>query len=105
MCAITAEAPSLTEVYILPVKMGDKEWGIANMIKIADEQLNLHRDTPYLVVEVIEHAGWWLQFAKINSRTTIVGSANDAADYPDVVIQFHREIRELNTVMLPTITR
>lgn len=106
MCAINATVvPSMTEVYIQPVRMGAKEWGSNVMIGIANELFTLHRDTPYLVVEVWEHGGWWLQFARLNGITTVVGTANDGAVFTDNVSQFHREIRSMKTVMLPLLTR
>ena len=104
MCVRPTSVPR-TEVYIQTVFLGDKEWGNEKMIGVANSMFNVYRDTPYLVVEVHEHGGWWLQYARINGVTTVVGSANDMACYPDHVKNYHAEIRGMRTTMLPTIRR
>lgn len=54
--------------------MADDEWGNELMRQIAAERFE--KDHTLHVVEVHEHAGWYLSF---NRDGEIVGTANDAA--------------------------
>lgn len=39
------------------------------------------------VVHVQEHGGWWLEFAVINGRMRVIGTANDRARFPEEVAE------------------
>lgn len=70
----------MKKLYIQHVHLGAKEWGNELMLQIATEILdNETNKDKILVVHVYEHAGWWLQYAKLDGEIIVVGTANDAA--------------------------
>lgn len=71
------------------VWLADNEYGNPLMNRVAEEFLCDHPEVD--VVEVIEHAGWWMRYARLNGRVVVIGSANDQAVYPDEVQELRRE--------------
>lgn len=89
---------------IQEVHLAADEWGNSLMREIAVELINQQYNDFY-VVEVHEHGGWWLQFARFNGEVMCVGSANDSAQFTHPIRKFHRMIRKMPTVQLPAIRR
>ena len=67
--------------------LGAKEWGNDLMRQVAAEAFAA--DASLDAVEVHEHGGWYLTFLRDG---TIVGTANDQAQFSDKAIQFLRSI-------------
>lgn len=64
------------------IRLGDKEYGNELMLKVATEAIAEARDRKHVHVTIIEHGGWWLQYAFLNDADmVVVGSANDSACY------------------------
>lgn len=68
--------------------MADDEWGNRLMQQIAETAIAEWRGPGELVVEVWEHGGWHLTFARINGRIDCVSSANESARFDDQIRQF-----------------
>lgn len=66
--------------------MAHHEWGNELMIVIAMERFE--KDPTLDLVEVNEHAGWWLSF---NRQGLCVGSANDMAAFSDEVRRWRKQ--------------
>jgi hypothetical protein len=77
------------------VQLASDERGNATMLRVADEALD--GADPGLIVEVREHAGWWLRY------TRVVGSANDCASYPADVRAWRAGITSVE--YLPSVRR
>ena len=61
------------------------------MVEIARITFDKFRgDKSRLLVEVYEHAGWFLSFAFIDGNVRCVSSANDAARFGEEVKEFWR---------------
>lgn len=94
------------KVHTLYVRMADNEWGTTHpMEKIAAEQFRLNRHVENLVVNVQEHAGWYLQYAIVDGRQVIVGTANDAAVVTPERKRFWDSVKGAEHTMLRQINR
>lgn len=62
--------------HLVVIHLADNEYGNEKMDEVAQEYFRKHPDIPNLIVDVREHGGWWLQYARCG---TVVGTANDAA--------------------------
>lgn len=74
------------------IHLGANEWGNELMRQIADEYAGQTDKRP-LIVSVHEHGGWHLSYlygAPGIDDGTICGTANDAANLPQAVIDFGR---------------
>src|SRR6516165_7755297 len=67
--------------------LGPREWGNDLMRQVAMEALAT--DPSLDAVEMHEHGGWYLTFLRDG---TIVGTANDQAQFSDKAIQFLNSI-------------
>ena len=74
--------------------MADDEWGNELMREIAETAIAQWRGPGELVVEVWEHGGWHLTFARINGVTTCVSSANDCAQFDQKIKQFWSDFNQ-----------
>jgi hypothetical protein len=68
------------------IQLADNEWGNQIMREVAEQWFARHPDCAFL--EVREHAGWWLAFARTpypgSTGHECIGSANDMACFrPD----------------------
>lgn len=63
------------------------------MRRIAEERFE--KDATLDIVEVSEHAGWWLSF---NRHGMIVGTANDMAQFPKEVRIWRQQFTGCNNV-------
>ena len=75
-------------VETVTVMMAAHEWSsTTSMEGIAKEQISLlpEEKRKWGVVVVHEHGGWWLAYAAIDGEVRCVGSANDAAVFPEDV--------------------
>jgi hypothetical protein len=70
------------------IHLAEDEWGNTLMQEIAESAIAEWRGPGELVVEVYEHAGWFLTFARINGRIACVSSANDCARFDQQIRQF-----------------
>lgn len=65
------------------VHLADNEWSNTIMREVAQEWFKAHPDCQF--VEVREHAGWWLGFARTPFPGSVgiecIGSANDMAQF------------------------
>ena len=88
------------------VRMADDEWQSSHdMTKIAAEQFALHPERP-LVVNVQEHAGWWLEYSMSGDNLIVVGTANDGATISDDRREFWKKYGKVPSRNLcPTIYR
>ena len=99
-------------MHIITVYMSEEEWsiqtveGMGIMEYIALKTLRDHREiATRLVVEVIEHAGWYLSFAIHQDRLIVVGTANDTARYSDDARAWHTAHKTKNWRHIPTVLR
>jgi hypothetical protein len=92
-------------VYRAYVYLANDEWGNDTMRRIADEYSRHHAERP-LVVEIHEHAGWFLAYlygaAGIDDGT-VCGTANDAGTLRQDVMEFGKTIG--NVEVLPETRR
>jgi len=70
------------------IHMTDDEWGNELMLELATEAIQAFTGPGELVVEVHEHGGWFLTFARINGKIECVSSANDCAQFTQKITQF-----------------
>jgi hypothetical protein len=70
------------------IHLADDEWGNSLMQEIAETAIANWKGPGELVVEVYEHAGWHLAWARIDGQITCVSSANDCAQFPKKIKQF-----------------
>ncbi len=96
------------KLFLQTVHLAADEWNNEIMLEVATELLNkppqMEKDDIY-VVEVYEHGGWWLQYAKIDSEIIVVGTANDAAVMPHKAKHLQERARGAESVYLPAIRR
>lgn len=59
------------------VHLADHEWGNELMEKVAMETFDAYPHLDPIVVEVYEHGGWYLTWARHDGRVFTVGTAND----------------------------
>jgi hypothetical protein len=92
----------ITTLHRLDIHLADKEFGNDIMWQIAEREFAKHKDLPLLFIMVIEHGGWWLQYAKDG---TIVGTANDCAVLSEKARRYKADSHNCKTVWLPAIWR
>jgi hypothetical protein len=87
------------------IRMADHEWSSHEqgqiMRNLAWEYLATHPDIG--MVEVMEHGGWWLSFARNNDGVgaMCVNSANDQAAWSDAVLawwRFHQNLHYMGSI-------
>lgn len=93
------------KVYHRIIKLAKDEWGSPLMEQVAAAELDRRPESDVYVVEVWEHAGWHLAYAKLHGKVVCVASANGSAVFSPEVREFHRQIREAEWVYLPAIDR
>ena len=98
----TETVQHVTVLHRLDVHLADREFGNDLMAKVAAYEFTRHKDLPQLFVMVVEHGGWWLQFAKDG---TIIGTANDCAVLSMRAKQIGADSHNCKTVWLPAIWR
>lgn len=99
------ETDSGLVVYRVYIYLGAKEWNNELMRQVAD-QYAAQCDKRPLVVEVHEHAGWFLAYlygAPGIDNGTICGTANDTASLAPAVVEFGKSIGRIE--ILPEIRR
>ena len=74
---------------LLHVIMADDEWGNRLMDEIARDLFATRPDAEE--VEIQEHAGWFLRYARINGEIHTIGSANGSAIYPRIAAQWRQD--------------
>jgi hypothetical protein len=67
-------------------------------------QLLQQPDGPTLV-EVHEHGGWWLSYAWVDGRFTIVSTANDQWQAPPEIVEFWKRFNNARVEYRPAIRR
>ena len=70
------------------IHMADDEWGNSLMQEIAETAIAGWKGPGELVVEVYEHAGWYLAWSRIDGKIACVSSANDCAQFTKKIKQF-----------------
>lgn len=88
------EADAGIVVYRVYIYLAADEWNNETMRRIADEYAAQSDNRP-LVVEVHEHAGWFLAYlygAPGIDDGTVCGTANDAASLAPAVVEFGKSI-------------
>jgi hypothetical protein len=98
----TATATVTGPVYHVWINLADHEWGNELMREVADAYFASHPTLDPLVVEVHEHAGWFLQFARCG---TVVGTANDGCRFPERAKAIIGSLRNRHVHYLPSIRR
>jgi hypothetical protein len=91
-------------VQFLPIFLADGEYGNEKMKQVASEAFAKRPEEQgkVLVVEVHEHAGWYLTYLRDG---TIVGTANDMASFSDEAKRFHAAAKGATYEYLPSIRR
>lgn len=99
--------PAMTTVHVLRVHLADHEWGNRLMELVAEEALldPAHAGRHPLVVTVHEHGGWWLSFALIDGRPSVVYTANDAAAFAGKQREFREAAYRADWQYLPEVWR
>jgi hypothetical protein len=94
-------------LHTLRIRLADDEWGNELMTQLAAESLaDPHYGTYQpLVVSVFEHAGWWLEFALLEDRTTAVASANDLAMFREAAGRFRDQFHNASVTLVGNIRR
>lgn len=94
------------KVYLLRIYLADNEWGNELMQEVAKEAFSTHEGqlSPF-VVDVREHAGWFLQYTLIDKKMVVVGTANDMANFGVDAQLFRERIWGAEIVELPEIRR
>ncbi len=88
------------------ITMADHECGNELLQRIALAVFDDHpEDRETVVVEVHEHAGWYLTYGVIDGRITCVGSANDSARFDPKVKEFWGRINAMECVYHPWVRR
>lgn len=73
----TPQAPPITTiVHRVTIYLGTNEWGNALMVRVAREYLEAHPDQRPALIDVYEHAGWFLSFTE---ELVCADTANDTA--------------------------
>lgn len=94
-------------VRIQVVQMADDEWSSQEiggiMDRIAKEILT--GKNPPNIVTVQEHGGWFLQYAMIDGKIEIVGTANGSAFFTDRIKEYRESIFNAKFTYLPRIER
>ncbi len=78
-------------VYRAYIHLGNNEWGNELMQKVAEAYAAERAEKRILVVEVLEHAGWFLSFlygAPGIRDGAVCGTANDLAVLPKSILDF-----------------
>jgi len=78
-------------IYRTYIHLGANEWGHELMQELANAYAKEHAEKRVLVVEVLEHAGWFLSFlygAPGIRDGAICGTANDLAVLPQRIVDF-----------------
>lgn len=101
MCAEPQKQTAKPVIEHHHIHLANDEWGSDLMRKVAEDYL-ASTSNPYAVVTVHEHAGWFLEFAKLNGRTIVVGTANDMATMSEPAKCFHALIRGLEVTVTST---
>jgi hypothetical protein len=91
-----------TAVHRLDVHLADQEFGNDLMWLAGQGEFAKHPEIGWLFITVIEHGGWWLQYARDG---TIVGTANDTAVLCDRARQYRAETRNCKVQWLPAVYR
>ncbi len=68
----------------------------------AQEVLDAHADKDHLIVEVVEHGGWYLSF---NRSMVTIGTANDMARLSDEAHAYGELLRDAEWHYLPEVWR
>lgn len=93
-------------LYHITVKLAANEWGNELMRKIAQETFEQFKDKSPLIVEIREHAGWFLVFALSNENEIVtIGSANDAANFYGESKNLREKYFSMKHNYLPSIQR
>lgn len=87
----------------LRIRMGDNQWGNELMYELAERAFRRLDGIENLVVEVVEHAGWFLDFTMINGKIRTVGTANDMAYFPEFVREHCRKFNGCEWKYLGTV--
>jgi hypothetical protein len=80
----------------------DDETYIDNMRGAAQEVFDAHPDKEHLIVEVVEHGGWYLSF---NRSMLTIGTANDMARFSDEGHAYRELLKGAEWHYLPTVRR
>jgi hypothetical protein len=78
------------KAYRVTIRLADDEWGSELMARVARQYCDEHPDLDPLVVEVIEHAGWFLTFTRSG---VCVDTANDTACLSRSAHEFFAKVR------------
>ncbi len=88
------------------IRMANNEYDTnCDMRKLAEEQFALHPEVENLIVEVYEHGGWWLGFAKDDGQIIIVSTANDMATVNPARRRFWDRCRHMPPKVVANINR
>lgn len=88
------------------IHLASDEWGSDLMDRIAKDYFDTYiGDKTRLVVEIHEHAGWFLAYGFIGGRVRTIGSANDSARFDEDVKAFWKKLEGGANAMIPSIRR
>lgn len=89
----------MRRVRFVHVRMADDQWGNELMDKLAAMAMAEHAEPgATVIVNVQEHAGWFMDYAMIGGRLTVISSANDLAYKTLEVRSFLAEVNAPTTV-------
>jgi len=101
MCAEPQARKAIMSFPMEYVYLADNEWGSDFMIKVAEDTLD-RMNHPLAAVCVYEHAGWYLEYARVDGRTVCIGTANDMAKLSEPALRYHALIRGLEVKVTST---
>lgn len=101
MCAEPQSRKAITSFPLEYVYLASDEWGNEIMQQVADETLD-KMNHPLACVCVYEHAGWYLEYARVDGRTVCIGTANDMAKLSEPALRYHALIRGLEVKVTST---
>ena len=89
------------------IYLAHDEWGGEVMDRVAAERFAEYEfDKELLLLEVHEHAGWFLAYAWIDGKPRCVSSANDAARFSDAVKEWWKRFNNnVGSVWIKSIRR
>lgn len=93
------------QCYRQRISLADNEWGNELMRNIAMDALMAHDEPMQMVVEVHEHAGWYITYALDLEGVVAIGSANDMAQPTYRARKVAERFKGATWVYLPSIRR
>jgi hypothetical protein len=92
----------MNTLYHVTIHLGANEWSTPLMEEVAKQYFDAHPDVDPLVVEVVEHAGWYMAWLRDG---TCVDTANDMAVLSPKAKEFYGRVRGWKRKCIESIRR